>query len=141
MTFGLLVLTAVAGGVGSGLRYTVDTLVTGWRLKSSPSGMPMGTMVVNLSACLLLGLLTGWAATAAAPTVGAGSAGADVAAAVTVLGVGLLGGYSTFSTACVETGRLLLQGKVRLAVTHGLGMVVGCLIAGMIGIAVGGMLG
>lgn len=141
MTFALLALTSIAGGVGSGLRYVVDTLVTGRRLESSPNGMPMGTMVINLSACLLLGLLTGWAAAEAAPTVGAGSAGADVSTGVTVLGVGLLGGYSTFSTACVETGRLLLQGRVRQAVAHGLGMVAGCLIAGMIGIALGGLLG
>ena len=66
--------------------------------------MPWGTVVVNVTACLLMGLLVGRAADPP-------HSGTWAATAVTVLGTGFLGGYSTFSTACVEGARLLLAGR------------------------------
>ena len=66
--------------------------------------MPWGTVVVNVTACLFMGLLVGWAGDSPHSESWA-------AAALTVLGTGFLGGYSTFSTACVEGARLLLAGR------------------------------
>ena len=86
---------------------------------------PVGTIAVNVSACFLLGLLTG---AVADDTV------------LLVVGTGLLGGYSTFSTACVEGARLLLAGRPGRAAAHTVGMVVGGLLAAVAGLMVGGSL-
>ena len=90
--------------------------------------MPVGTIVVNLTACFALGLLTGWAGRAPAWAPG-------------VLGTGFLGGYSTFSTACVETARLLLDdagtGPVA-ALVHLAAMTAGTLAAAAVGLWIGG---
>ncbi|ARU51334.1 camphor resistance protein CrcB [Cellulosimicrobium cellulans] len=118
-----LVLVAVAGGLGAASRFLLDTLVA----RHNRWSTPLGTVVVNVTACFLLGLLTGWGGTH--PGHG------DVAA---VLGVGFLGGYSTFSTASVEGARLLLAGRGVVALVHALGMLVVCLAAAVAGIALGG---
>ena len=120
-------LMALAGGAGAIARHLVDGRVTaaaagktaGKTAASSRHGqagpadgssgeahgavggppVPVGTIVVNTTACLLLGILTGWAQAEA--TAGAASL-------ARVLGTGLLGGYSTFSTASVEGARLAI---------------------------------
>jgi len=117
------VLLALAGGLGAAARFLVDGAVSR-RLRSA---VPLGTVVVNVTACLLLGLVTGWVLA---------HAGHDAVAAV--LGVGFLGGYSTFSTASVEGARLLLAGRPAAAVGHALGMLVACLLATALGLALGG---
>ena len=138
-------LMALAGGAGAIGRYLVDGRVTvgATRGGSRPSGsstpasppvpvpVPVGTIVVNLTACLLLGLLTGWAQAEA--TAGA-------AHLARVLGTGLMGGYSTFSTASVEGARLASLGRWRAAAAHGLGMMAACLASGAMGMALGAWL-
>lgn len=120
-----MILVALAGGLGAAARFLVDTAVQ----RRARTATGLGTLVVNTSACLLIGLLTGWAA---------GRAGSAV---VTVVGVGFLGGYSTFSTASVEAARLLLDGRGRAALLHAGGMLALGLAAGWLGIAVGSALG
>lgn len=117
-------LVAVCGGLGAAARFLVDGAVA----RRVPSATPLGTVVVNVSACLLLGLVTGWVLAHAGPDA--------LAAAV---GVGFLGGYSTFSTASVEGARLLLDGRPAAAVVHALGMLGACLGATAVGLAVGGL--
>lgn len=117
-----LALVALAGGLGAASRFLLDTLVA----RHNRWSTPLGTVVVNVTACFLLGLLTGWGATH--PGYG------DAAA---MLGVGFLGGYSTFSTASVEGARLLLAGRGAVALAHALGMLVVCLAAAAAGIAAG----
>ncbi|WP_336723714.1 CrcB family protein [Cellulosimicrobium cellulans] len=117
-----LALVALAGGLGAASRFLLDTLVA----RHNRWSTPLGTVAVNVTACFLLGLLTGWGVTH--PGYG------DAAA---VLGVGFLGGYSTFSTASVEGARLLLAGRGAVALAHALGMLVVCLAAAAAGIAAG----
>jgi fluoride exporter len=94
MTLALLMLAAAAGAP---LRYVVDQAVQHrW-----PGAFPAGTLTVNLSGSLLLGLLTGLAAHHGLSPQ-----------AITVLGTGLLGAYTTFSTFSYETVRLLEDGAV-----------------------------
>lgn len=122
-------LLALAGGLGAASRFLVDgAVVRRQQLRARRRSVPLGTVVVNVSACLLLGLVTGWVVTRTAP--------GGVAA---VLGVGFLGGYSTFSTASVEGARLLLAGRPVAAAAHALGMLVACLAATAAGLAVGGL--
>jgi CrcB protein len=54
-----------------------------------------------------------------------------------VLGTGLLGGYTTFSTASVETVRLLAAGRRGAAVANGLGMLVACVGVASLGLWLG----
>ena len=58
-----------------------------------------------------------------------------------VIGTGFLGGYSTFSTACQEAARLLLDGRGGAALMHALAMTAGTLLAAVVGMEVGMALG
>lgn len=120
-----MILVALAGGLGAAMRFLVDGAVQ----RRTRSATPLGTLVVNTTACLLIGLLAGWAT------------GRADSAAVGVIGVGFLGGYSTFSTASVEAARLLLAGRVGRAVSHAVGMLLLGLAAGGIGMVLGSRLG
>lgn len=137
---------ALAGGVGAACRWGVDTSVSrlsgraaretvagGRQRRRSGLRMPWGTVVVNVTACLLMGLLVGW--TADPP-----HSGTWAATALTVLGTGFLGGYSTFSTACVEGARLLLAGRWGPALAHATLMTAATLGAVGLGLAAGAAL-
>jgi fluoride exporter len=87
------------GALGALGRFTVDGAVSSRR----PSDFPFGTLAVNLSGGFALGLL-----------VGLGLAGD----ARFVLGTGLLGGYTTFSTWMVEAQRLGEDGEWRLTLLN-----------------------
>ena len=66
--------------------------------------------------------------------------GSWAATALTVLGTGFLGGYSTFSTACVEGARLVLAGRWGPAIVHTTLMTVATLSAVGLGLAGGAAL-
>ena len=116
-----LLLVAIGGGAGAALRFVLDGVV-----KARVDRFPLGTMVINVSGSLVLGLLTGL-----------GEAGTLALPVVAVLGTGMMGGYTTFSTASVETVRLLQSGKTRLAVLNGLGMLVVSVGAAALGLLLG----
>lgn len=83
----LTLAVSLAGGLGATTRHAVDAL-----LRRSRAGAPWGTYVVNLSGSFALGLAVGLAGDQ--PWVN--GAGLDV------LGIGFLGGYTTFSTAMLQ---------------------------------------
>lgn len=119
MTPGLLVLLSVAGGVGAVARFVVDGLARG----ALGSRLPWGTAIINLSGSFLLGLLTGLVTVGVPREV------------LLVLGTGLLGGYTTFSTASVETVRLLQQRRVGASLLYTLGGLVLSVAASLLGLA------
>jgi CrcB protein len=120
----LLVAVAAAGGIGAAARFVVDGLVKD-RLGAA---YPWGTTAINVSGSFALGLVTGLALQAVvAPEWKA------------VLGTGLLGGYTTFSTASVETVRLLAAGRRGAAVANGLGMLVACVGVASLGLWLGSL--
>ncbi|RMB61172.1 fluoride efflux transporter FluC [Tessaracoccus antarcticus] len=103
----IALLLALAGGLGAMARFSLDSWITSrWR-----APLPVGTVIINVTGSLLLGLLTGWAL---------GAAGGEVLA---VAGTGFLGGYTTFSTASVEAARLARGGRGLAAVLHAVMMV------------------
>ena len=118
-------LICVAGGLGSALRLLVDGLV---RARVGAS-YPWGTTLINVSGSFGLGLLTGAAAHAGLPH--------DL---LLILGGGLMGGYTTFSTASLETVRLAQAGRLGAALANGVGMLVVSVAAAGLGIALGGLL-
>ena len=94
-SFGLVLLVAAAGGLGAVLRALLIHHV-GVR---SADPLPVGTVVVNATGSLLLGILTGLSL-----YHGVGSH------LLAVAGTGLCGGYTTWSTASWETVHLLQTG-------------------------------
>lgn len=117
-----LLITAVAGGVGAAARYIVDTLVSRLRCRSFPAG----TAVVNVSASIAVGLIAGLGSALPTPLSW-------------VLSVGLVGGYGTFSTASVETARLLEQKRLGAAVLHSVGVLAFSVAVAAIGAGVGAL--
>lgn len=82
----MVVLVVVGGGLGALARYWLSGVV-----QRRVGSFPWGTMVVNLSGALLLGL----------------AEGGDIDAMMRdPLTIGVLGGYTTFSTWMVETNAL-----------------------------------
>jgi CrcB protein len=103
----------VLGGVGAIARFVIDSRISA-RLSAD---FPWGTLAVNLSGALLLGLLTGLAVTG------------DV---LVLAGTATLGSYTTFSTWMLETQRLVEDGAVRAgAVNAVLSVVVGVAAAAL----------
>ncbi|MFC8192609.1 fluoride efflux transporter CrcB [Cellulomonas sp. NPDC057328] len=120
-----VLLLALAGGLGAAARFVVDGLVRG-RVRTS---FPWGTVLVNVSGSLLLGVLTGAAAEGAVgPT------------ALVLAGTGFCGGFTTFSTATVETVRMAQDGEVRRAVLNAGGTLATCVAAAAAGLALGAAL-
>ncbi|MFC9297868.1 fluoride efflux transporter CrcB [Streptomyces sp. NPDC057011] len=94
-------LVVVVGAVvGAPLRYLTDRAVQA----RHDAVFPWGTLVVNAAACLVLGGLAG------AALAGASSARLDL-----LLGTGLCGALSTYSTFSYETLRLAETGRRFLA--------------------------
>jgi CrcB protein len=101
----------VASGVGAPARYLVD----GWVEDHAGGAFPWGTFVVNITGCLLLGMLTGLVL----------YHGTDTSTR-TVLGTGALGAYTTFSTFTYETVQLAEEGALDEALRNaGAGLLVG----------------
>jgi CrcB protein len=121
----LALAVAVAGGLGAVCRFLLDSAITARRRID----YPVGTMVVNLSGSLLLGILTG---------VALGHALAPEWAAI--VGAGFFGGYTTFSTASLDTVQLAREGRWRSAMLNGFGMLVGALLAAALGLWLGSLL-
>ncbi len=125
MTSALIVLAvAGAGGLGAIARFVQDGLIR----DHGPSDHPIGTMIINLTGSLLLGLVVGL-------VVGGLPAGLQA-----VAGTGFCGGYTTFSTACFETVRLLQQRRWTGALWHGLGTVVIACPLALLGLLAGAAL-
>lgn len=122
MNAGMMIALVVAGGVGAGIRYVIDVVLT----RGRSDAFPIGILVVNVTGSALLGLLTGLGTVI----------GADVLA---VLGIGLLGGYTTFSTVSVETVRLARRGRRDWAVVNLFGTLAAAVVAAAIGMTVGGL--
>ncbi|MEH0198957.1 fluoride efflux transporter CrcB [Caulobacter sp. CCNWLY153] len=89
-----VLLVAVGGAAGSVARYLVGVAALRW----IGPGWPWGTMTVNIVGGFLMGLLTGWLALKAA--------GQQETLRV-FLGVGILGGFTTFSAFSLDTALMI----------------------------------
>ena len=108
------VYVALGGGLGSWLRYLAGRLIG-----SSP--FPSATLTVNIAGSFAMGLLVGWLA----------QDGEDSEGWRLLLGVGMLGGFTTFSALSLEVVTLAQRGAIGLAAFYiGLSLAGG--IAGLI---------
>lgn len=113
------VLVALGAAVGAPLRYLVDRAVQG----RHDSLFPWGTFTVNVIGSLILGVLVG-------------GANAVPGAAMDLLGTGLCGALTTYSTFGYETIRLIEDGARFSAVTNVVASVGAGLGAAFIGVGI-----
>ncbi|HKG02374.1 MAG TPA: fluoride efflux transporter CrcB [Conexibacter sp.] len=106
------------GGVGAVARFVLSTAVS----RRSEGWFPYGTLVVNLSGSALLGLVAGVALHGDA---------------LTLIGGGLLGSYTTFSTWMLDSERLAEHHSDRALMVN----LVGSLFLGLAAVALGRALG
>ncbi len=97
---------AAGGAVGSAARYQLGRAMTGWLGPVPMAAFPFATLTVNTIGSLAMGLLAGILL----------RLGGDAADGWRLLlGVGLLGGFTTFSAFSLEMTMLIQRGQVGLA--------------------------
>ncbi|MGK0185404.1 MAG: CrcB protein [Verrucomicrobiales bacterium] len=112
---------AGGGALGALSRYALG----GWIQARGAGEFPAATIVVNVSGCLLFGLLYGWIGLSASQPLRG------------FLFTGLLGGFTTFSTFGFETIHLLQRGQQGMAIAYvALSLVCG-LLAAWLGLTIG----
>jgi CrcB protein len=122
-----ILLVGIGGALGSVARYLGGVLVG----RFWASGFPLATMLINITGSLLMGLFIGYLAR----TTPAWQADARL-----FFAVGVLGGYTTFSSFSLDTVVLIERGEVWQAALYVLGSVVvsiAALIVGMVVMRVG----
>jgi len=122
---------ALGGAAGSALRYQTGRWMTLWLGPQAVTAFPWATLVVNVLGSLAMGVLAGWLARN-------GSGGEQWRL---LLGVGLLGGFTTFSAFSLELMQLIQRGQPGLATIYaGVSVVagLGALYLGMVAMRVAG---
>lgn len=115
-----LFLVMLGGAVGAGARHLVGRAA----LAIWGPGFPIGTLAVNIIGGFAMGLLAAWLATRAS---------GDEALRY-LLGVGVLGGFTTFSAFSLETVLMIERGELVTALLYILASValsIGALFAGL----------
>lgn len=110
-----LLLVMLGGAIGAGGRHLVGRA----SLSLWGPDFPWGTLIVNLVGGLAMGVLVGWLAARAT-----GDAGLRY-----LLGVGVLGGFTTFSAFSLETVLMLERNEYWTALLYILVSVIGSLTA------------
>ncbi|MGB3304341.1 fluoride efflux transporter FluC [Gordonia sp. (in: high G+C Gram-positive bacteria)] len=117
----IFALTVLAGALGAVVRFLVDDLSR----RRWPAAFPGPTFAINVTGSLLIGLVAG--------LVMFGGAASEWQV---VVGTGFCGGYTTFSTAAVETIRV----GGRRGFIYGVAMLVGSVAACGVGLWLGWLL-
>lgn len=118
-----LLAIAAGGAVGSVLRF----LMSSWVYSIAGRGFPYGTLAVNIIGSLLMGLLT-------VVLIERMSIGPEWRAAILI---GVLGGFTTFSSFSIETLNLIEAGAHIKAISNMVVSVVVCVGAAWVGVIVG----
>jgi CrcB protein len=114
-----LLLVCLGGAVGSGLRYLTAVALA----PKASGGFPASTLTVNVFGCFFLELLL---------AVATGSTRLSLETRL-LLGTGLLGGFTTYSTFNTETLALFRQGSPGLAIAYVSATLLVSLAAGVMG--------
>jgi CrcB protein len=99
MTLPVVLALGLIGGLGAVGRFLLDAAIAG----RAGRGFPWGTLAVNLSGTMCLGVLAGAAVDGDA---------------LRLAGTGFLGAYTTFSTWMLESHRLGEEGRLRLGLAN-----------------------
>ena len=117
---------ALGGAIGAAFRY----LVSGWLGAWLGPDFPWGTFFANISGSFLIGIVL------ALVDVGTLPAGARL-----FLAVGVLGGYTTFSSFSYESLGLVADGSVFLALLNVFGQLAAGLVFVYLGVVLGRVIG
>lgn len=115
----LYLLVALGGALGSSLRFYISQLMLNWLGK----GFPFATLAVNISGSLIMGALYG--------LIEQGII--EVSIYRTLIGIGFLGAFTTFSTFSLDTYLLMQQGEFLKAALNVLLNVSVCIFAAGLG--------
>ena len=116
---------AIAGGVGAAARLALDGVIH----SRTRGAMPWGTITINISGSFVLGLVAGLTTAQIVPEDWH-----------LIIGAGLRGVYTTFSTASFETVRLIQSGNWVAGALNGLGTLVCATLAAGLGLWIGGLM-
>lgn len=97
------IMLAAGGAIGTVLRYSVS----GMTQRAVNSMFPWGTLAVNLTGSFMIGLLWG--------IFEVRSISSDLR---TFLFIGILGGFTTFSTFALESLNLMREGEIKFALSN-----------------------
>ena len=111
---GTILSVAAGGALGAAARYGLE----GWIQRLAGGEFPWGTMVVNVSGSLALGFLVSWLEVSMAST--------ELRAFLTI---GVLGGYTTFSTLTYEAVAMAQDGDWGRAAAYAVGSLAFGLVA------------
>jgi fluoride exporter len=116
-----VLLVALGGGLGAAGRFGVSLA-----MPVRADAWPWATFLINVSGSLLIGILAGWLSTR----------GEEGEQWRLLLGVGALGGFTTFSAYSLETMRMIERNDWLGASTYSIGSV----LAGLAAVAIGMMI-
>jgi len=109
-----ILIVMLGGAIGAGFRYHVSLVA----LRNMGPGFPWGTWIVNLLGGFLMGLLAG--------TLVRDPQGGEPLRLF--LGVGVLGGFTTFSAFSLETYNMLARGEATMAMAYAISSVCGAIL-------------
>lgn len=115
-------LVCLGGAIGTGARYMIAV----WMARTVGTGFPYGTLLINAAGSFLLGLLM--QLSLSTPMISADTR--------LIIGTGILGGFTTYSTFNYETLALLREDAWGMALANVAATLIGCLVAGAFGIGV-----
>lgn len=117
--FTLYLLIALGGAFGASFRFYISQLILNWLGK----GFPFATLAVNISGSLIMGALYGLIEQGVI----------EVSVYRTLIGIGFLGAFTTFSTFSLDTLLLIQQGDVLKATINIVLNVCLCIFAAALG--------
>ncbi|QEW00440.1 fluoride efflux transporter CrcB [Microbacterium caowuchunii] len=122
MNAGVFLLAVLGGGIGASLRFILDGLI----MRRVHNGYPWGTFIINSTGSLILGFLTGLSDSSVLDS-----------AWLFIIGGGVMGGYTTFSTAMVDTVHMLQKRTYGRALWNAIGMIVVTVVLALLGLLLG----
>ena len=115
-----LLLVALGGAIGASLRYLIGI----WTLANLGPGLPFATWAVNIFGSFAMGLLIAW-------LMRLDDGGIELRL---LLGVGVLGGFTTFSAFSLEVFTMINRNEIGLAAAYAVSSVAGSVLALMAGV-------
>lgn len=119
-----MLIVALGGGIGASLRYLVSCIPF-----PNKSGFPYATLSVNVIGCFCLGILTGWLMK---------QQGTTPVTMQLFIGIGILGGFTTFSTFSIDSIKLLQSGNTTTFILYVLSSNLLGILLGYLGLKIAG---